>query len=103
VTFQVVCFAWIFFRSDSFADAWDLIQRLFSAWGEPSPLVTWGVLAAIAVGICSQYVPRQLPLQIMARFSRLPIPAQAGVLALGLLVIHTMGPEGVAPFIYFQF
>ena len=77
VTFQVVCFAWIFFRSDSFADAWDLIVRLFTAWGEPSPLVTGGVLAAIAVGIGSQYLPRRLPLVIMARFSRLPIPAQA--------------------------
>ena len=25
------------------------------------------------------------------------------VLSLALLVIHAMGPEGVAPFIYFQF
>src|SRR5206468_13131932 len=33
VTFQVVCFAWIFFRADSFADAWSLIHRLFTAWG----------------------------------------------------------------------
>jgi hypothetical protein len=103
VTFQVVCFAWIFFRSDSFADAWDVIHRLFSAWGDPSPLVTGGVLAAIAVGLGSQYLPRRLPLQVMARFSRLPIPAQAAVLSLALLVIHAMGPEGVAPFIYFQF
>ena len=103
VTFQVVCFAWIFFRSDSFADAWDLIVRLLTAWGEPSPLVTAGVLAAIAVGIGSQYLPRRLPLAIMARFSRLPIPAQAAVLSLALLVTHAMGPEGVAPFIYFQF
>jgi D-alanyl-lipoteichoic acid acyltransferase DltB (MBOAT superfamily) len=103
VTFQVVCFAWIFFRADSFADAWSLIHRLFTAWGASSPLVTWGVLAAIAVGIGSQYLPRRLPLAIMARFSRLPIPAQASVLALGLLVIHVMGPEGVAPFIYFRF
>ena len=70
---------------------------------EPSPLVTWGVAAAIAVGIGSQYLPRRLPLQVMARFSRLPIPAQAVVLSLALLVIHAMGPEGVAPFIYFQF
>jgi alginate O-acetyltransferase complex protein AlgI len=103
ITFQVVCFAWIFFRSDSFAAAWDLIVRLFTAWGEPSPLVTGGVLAAIAVGIGSQYLPRRLPLAIMARFSRLPIPAQAVVLSLALLVVHAMGPEGVAPFIYFRF
>jgi len=102
-TFQVVCFAWIFFRSDSFADAWDLIERLFTAWGEPSPLATGGVLTAIAVGVGSQYLPHRLPLVIMARFSRLPVPAQAAVLSLALLVTHAMGPEGVAPFIYFQF
>jgi hypothetical protein len=39
----------------------------------------------------------------MARFSRLPVPAQAFVLSLGLLLTHAMGPEGVAPFIYFRF
>jgi alginate O-acetyltransferase complex protein AlgI len=103
VTFQVVCFAWIFFRADSFDDAWALIERLFTAWGEPSPLVTGGVVAAIAVGIGSQYLPRRLPLVLMARFSRLPIPAQATILSIALLVTHAMGPEGVAPFIYFQF
>jgi D-alanyl-lipoteichoic acid acyltransferase DltB (MBOAT superfamily) len=84
VTFQVVCFAWIFFRSDSFSDAWEL-------------------LVAIAVGIGSQYLPSRFPLRVMAWFSRLPVPAQAIVLALALLVTHAMGPEGVAPFIYFQF
>jgi len=103
VTFQVVCFAWIFFRSDSFADAWDLIVRLFTAWGEPSPLVTGGVLAAIAVGIGSQYLPSRFPLRVLAWFSRLPVPAQAVLLGVALLVTHAMGPEGVAPFIYFRF
>jgi D-alanyl-lipoteichoic acid acyltransferase DltB (MBOAT superfamily) len=102
-TFQVVCFAWIFFRSDSFADAWDVLVRLVTAWGEPSPLVTVGVLAAIAVGIGSQYLPSRFPLGLMAWFSRLPVPAQAAVLGVALLVTHAMGPEGVAPFIYFQF
>jgi D-alanyl-lipoteichoic acid acyltransferase DltB (MBOAT superfamily) len=103
VTFQVVCFAWIFFRADSFAGARDVIVRLFTAWGEPSPLVTGGVLAAIAAGIGSQYLPPRVPLAIMARFSRLGVPAQAFVLSLALLVTSSMGPEGVAPFIYFRF
>ena len=102
-TFQVVCFAWIFFRADSFSDARDVVVQLFTAWGEPSPLVTTGVLAAIAVGIGSQYLPHRFPLVVTARFSRLPVPAQAAVLSLALLVTHAMGPEGVAPFIYFQF
>ena len=103
VTFQVVCFAWIFFRSDSFATAREVIVRLFTAWGEASPLVTLGVVAAIAAGIGSQYLPPRIPLAIMARFSRLHVAAQAVVLALALLVTNSMGPEGVAPFIYFRF
>ena len=102
-TFQVVCFAWIFFRASSFEDAWSMITRLFTAWGEPSPLVTTGVVAAIVVGIGSQYLPSRIPLGIMAWFSRLPVPAQAVVLSVALLVTHAMGPEGVAPFIYFRF
>jgi hypothetical protein len=39
----------------------------------------------------------------MEGFSRLPVVAQAAVLALGLMVTSVMGPEGVAPFIYFRF
>jgi hypothetical protein len=36
-------------------------------------------------------------------FSRLaPVP-QGAVLALALFAIDALGPEGVAPFIYFQF
>ena len=104
LTFHVVCFAWIFFRADSFARAWQVIERLFTAWGQPSPLVTTSVVLAIAVGIGGQYRP--------ARRARRParrLPAAAGRRAGGmprpssLLVINTLGPEGVAPFIYFRF
>jgi alginate O-acetyltransferase complex protein AlgI len=103
VTFQLVCLAWIFFRADSFHTAIDLITGLFTQWGQPSPLVTFPVLLAIAVGIGSQYLPARIPRELMERFSRLPVVAQAGVLALGLMVTSVMGPEGVAPFIYFRF
>jgi D-alanyl-lipoteichoic acid acyltransferase DltB (MBOAT superfamily) len=103
LTFHFVCFAWIFFRSDSFGAAWDMIEGLFTNWGEASPLVTSGVLLAIAVGIGSQYLPARLPRLVMARFSRLPVLGQATVLALTLMLVSVLGPEGVAPFIYFQF
>jgi alginate O-acetyltransferase complex protein AlgI len=102
-TFQFVCFAWIFFRADSFGTAWEMITGLFTGWGEASPLVTTGVVLAIAVGIGAQYLPAGVPRAIMARFARLPLAGQAAVLAFCLLAIQTMGPEGVAPFIYFQF
>ncbi len=73
LTFNFVCFAWIFFRARRFADAWTLITGLFTGWGEASPLVTGGVLLAIAVGIGSQYLPPRVPALLMARFSRLPV------------------------------
>jgi hypothetical protein len=103
LTFHFVCFAWIFFRSDSFATAWEMLTGLVTRWGEPSPLVTGGVLLAIAVGIGSQYLPARWPRLVMARFSRLPAAAQALVLAGALMLTSALGPEGVAPFIYFRF
>ena len=56
LTFHVVCFAWIFFRADSFSRAGDVLARLFSAWGQSSPLVTTSVVLAIVVGIVGQYI-----------------------------------------------
>jgi D-alanyl-lipoteichoic acid acyltransferase DltB (MBOAT superfamily) len=103
LTFHVVCLAWIFFRSDSFSSAWEMIEGLFTQWGQPSSLVTTGVLAAIAVGIGSQYLPARVPREVMAHFSRLNVVGQAAVLAVALMLTHAMGPEGVAPFIYFRF
>jgi alginate O-acetyltransferase complex protein AlgI len=103
ITFHVVCLAWIFFRADSFATAREMLTGLVTGWGEPSPLVTGGVPLAIFVGIGSQYLPTRFPLAVMARYSRLPAVGQIVILAIALMLTHAMGPEGVAPFIYFQF
>jgi len=103
VTFQVVCIAWVFFRADTFQTAWDMLTGLFTGWGSPSPLVTSGVLLAIVVGIGSQYLPARFPYAVMERFGRLPVAGQALVLAFALTLTNAMGPEGVAPFIYFKF
>jgi D-alanyl-lipoteichoic acid acyltransferase DltB (MBOAT superfamily) len=103
VTFHVVCFAWIFFRADSFGRARDVIERLFTAWGSPSPLVTTSVLLAIAVGIGGQYVRPEALGRVFGTFQRLPVAAQAACAAVALMAIDTLGPEGVAPFIYFRF
>jgi alginate O-acetyltransferase complex protein AlgI len=103
VTFHVVCFAWIFFRADSFSRAGQMLERLFTAWGRPSPLVTTSVVLAIVVGIAGQYLsPSALGL-VLRGFQRLPVLAQAASFAIVLMVINTLGPVGVAPFIYFRF
>ena len=81
-----------------------VIHRLFTAWGESSPLVTGGVLAAIAVGIGVAVPPAPAPARAHGPLLAAPDPRAGDASSrLGLLVIHAMGPEGVAPFIYFRF
>jgi D-alanyl-lipoteichoic acid acyltransferase DltB (MBOAT superfamily) len=103
LTFHVVCFAWVFFRADSFGRAGDVLTRLFTAWGGPSPLVTTSVVLAILVGILGQYLRPGAIGAALAGFRRLPVLAQATSFAVALTLINTLGPEGVAPFIYFRF
>ncbi|MCW2965610.1 MAG: putative poly(beta-D-mannuronate) O-acetylase [Actinomycetia bacterium] len=103
LTFHVVCFGWIFFRADSFGRAGDVIARLFTAWGQTSPLVTTSVVLAILVGILGQYIRPGAVGAALRGFQRLPVPAQATCFAVALATINTLGPEGVALFIYFRF
>ena len=105
VTFNLVCFAWIFFRSESIANAFDILGRLLDPnhWFDASPLITVGVLLAIAAGLIEQYIPRAAWGRAMARFSYMAPALQGLVLGAALLVTNTLGPAGVAPFIYFRF
>ena len=105
VTFHIVCLAWVYFRAESLSAAGGVLGRLVnpSHWFDPAPLVTLGVLLAIAVGLLEQYIPKDAMGRAMARFSRLAPVAQGAVLGVALLVTNTMGPAGVAPFIYFRF
>jgi D-alanyl-lipoteichoic acid acyltransferase DltB (MBOAT superfamily) len=103
ITFHVVCLAWIFFRADSFSTARDVIVRLFDAWGQSSPLVTTSVVLAILVGVVGQYFRPTAVTSLLVGFRRLPVLAQAACVAVALTLINTLGPTGVAPFIYFRF
>ena len=103
ITFNVVCLAWIFFRADSLSTAGAVITGLFTQWGQGAPLVTAGVLVTIAAGLAWQYVPARIPELVAVRFSRLGFALQGAVLAVCLALVAAMGPEGVAPFIYFRF
>jgi D-alanyl-lipoteichoic acid acyltransferase DltB (MBOAT superfamily) len=105
ITFHIVCFAWVFFRAESFANAGQVLNRLIDPthWFDAAPLITVGVLLAIAVGLAEQYIPRAAMARAMARFSHLAPVAQGVALGLALLLTNTMGPRGVAPFIYFRF
>jgi alginate O-acetyltransferase complex protein AlgI len=103
LTFHIVCFAWVFFRAETFHVAWVILTRLFVGWGDSTPLITGGVVLAIAFGIAMQYIPSNAIDRAQIMFSRLS-PVQMGiVMAVALVFIDALGPQGVAPFIYFAF
>jgi D-alanyl-lipoteichoic acid acyltransferase DltB (MBOAT superfamily) len=101
ITLNLVIFAWIFFRADSMSTAFQILGRL-TDWG-PAPAVTPAILLAIAVGIGAQYVPRDFVVRLQAGFSRWAPAVQGLALAVALVVIDSLGSQGVAAFIYFQF
>jgi alginate O-acetyltransferase complex protein AlgI len=101
-TFHLVCLGWMFFRADSLGTAFHLLGRLVTAWG-PAPAVTPLLVLVIALAIAAQYVPRDALATVQDRFSQLT-PLRQGALLGGILFLVTaMGPQGVAPFIYFRF
>ncbi|MGH9028397.1 MAG: MBOAT family O-acyltransferase [Acidimicrobiales bacterium] len=101
-TFQIVCLGWVFFRAQSMGTAATMLRRLVTGWG-PSPLFRWQVVAAVAFGVAIQYLPANFGSAVQGAFRRLNAIAQGAVLGLVLLVITTLGPAGVAPFIYYRF
>jgi len=103
ITFHIVCLGWVFFRADSLGSAFDVLARLVTGWAQPAALVSLLLIAVIAGTIGLQWLPRVTSTQAQLVFSRMGPAVQGVVLALALFVITTLGPQGVAPFIYFQF
>ena len=102
ITLNFVVFAWIFFRATSFSNAFAVIGRVFSGWGEAGA-VSAGSVALIVGMIAIQQLRGQFGERMMAAFSRFHWAAQGAALGVALLFIGALSPAGVAPFIYFQF
>jgi alginate O-acetyltransferase complex protein AlgI len=103
LTFQLVCLAWVFFRAQDLDQAFEMLGQLVGGLGEMSPLVTPLLLAVIGLAILSQFVPESFVIRVQDQVSRVHFVWQGIGLAVGITIIDTLGPEGVAPFIYFQF
>lgn len=101
-TFHFVCFAWIFFRAESFAKALSILRQL----GEGSlhaANLTPLLMLAMGVGIGAQWLPERWYERVRDAFVRLPAPAQAAVLAATALALREAMSAKPVPFIYFQF
>jgi alginate O-acetyltransferase complex protein AlgI len=101
-TFHLVVAAFIFFRAESLDYALLYFESLFTS-DLPTMLTTPFVLGLVAFGIGIHFLPKDSVERTGGALSRMPATAQGALAALVLVAISAMGPEGVAPFIYFQF
>ena len=102
-TFHFVCIGWVFFRADSISTAFSILWRALTAWSGGLGVVSWLLVGTIAATLAIQYLPRPPLYAAAAALSRVPVWAQGVGFAAWLLLIDVLGPEGVAPFLYFQF
>ncbi|MGI9018958.1 MAG: MBOAT family O-acyltransferase [Euzebya sp.] len=107
ITFHVVCLAWVFFRAETFSVAMTMLGRLLTGWTTAPALdpgvPMWWLPLAIVGSLLVQLMPGDVGDRVMALFSRRGVVFQGVALAAFLVVVETLGPVGVAPFIYFQF
>jgi len=95
--FVFVMLAWVFFRAESFGDAWLILGRIASfAVGDPAcPVLALGLIAAVwAYQLAHE--SRLRPLLALA-------PVRIGLVVAMVVYLAVFGSSGTQPFIYFQF
>ena len=102
LVFHLVCIAWVFFRADSL-DTAILYLRTFLQFDPGVTQASPFTVSLIALGLAIQFTPPNWPIRIARRLAATPNWALAAAAALLIVGIDAMGPDGVAPFIYFQF
>lgn len=107
ITFNIVTFAWIFFRSgagdtEGFATAMEALKA-FSRISTPAKLFSPMVLLFLLAGFLTQLLDGDGAEKIAAKLRRANPVLQGLAGAAILSAILGLGPAGVAPFIYFQF
>ncbi len=100
--FHFVVLAFIFFRAESIGYAWEYLEFMVTG-SEPMWLATPFVIGLVVLGLGIQFIRHDAPEAVSRGLSRMPVVVQGLIAGLGVVAIGAMGPDGVAPFIYFQF
>ena len=102
VTFHLVCFTWIFFRAADFSHAWSFISGLAKVDTAPT-LATPFNLTLLALAMSLHFLPANWVARLEAATIGLPLVAWGALAGALIVAIDSLGPSGMAPFIYFQF
>ena len=103
LVFHFVCLAWIFFRAEDFSVAWLYLCGLGSGWTAGLQQAQPFTVALILLGLAGQFTSPAFLERSAEALGRLPSWAQGSLAGIVAAAINAIGPEGIAPFIYFQF
>jgi D-alanyl-lipoteichoic acid acyltransferase DltB (MBOAT superfamily) len=101
-TFNFVTFLWVLFRAESMSRASEIYLSLvdFTRPGQGSPLLGWLIVGLTLFG---QKMGGQIK-DFFTKFqNRLSLPLLSLWCAFWVIIILRLGPEGILPFIYFQY
>jgi hypothetical protein len=102
LTFQLVCFAWIFFRAPTLAHALLVIERI-GRHTLGAPNLSPRLLGVLAIGFLIHLIPRDWDARVRGWFVAMPAPAMGVVLALAAYGLHVAAGAKAEPFVYGQF
>lgn len=101
MTFTTVSLLWIFFRAESWEQALRMLDGLYNV--QQGAGFSAGVLVVMAIGLFLQFGGNLFYRIFTAIQTRLPWFLQSAVAAVLAALILNLGPEGMLPFIYFNF
>jgi D-alanyl-lipoteichoic acid acyltransferase DltB (MBOAT superfamily) len=103
LVFHFVCLGWIFFRAEDFEIARLYLAGFAAGWGSGPQQAGPFMLTLIAIGMAGQFVSAEWFDRAAEPLGRLPGWGLGAAAGIAVAAINALGPEGVAPFIYFRF
>jgi len=107
ITFNFICFCWIFFRAHDFATSWLILNRIFTAF---NGCIFWQwlteyriVAILIGAGFAFHWMPDSYELGFEKLLRKTPIVVQSLLLAVVIWILFQARSADIQPFLYFQF
>ncbi len=107
ITFHFVCFAWIFFRNNTFAASGIMLHQILTDF-HPELLINVlssyrYVLGLMLFGYVSHYLPDAWQTRIIVHLSKANLITYSFILVCVIYLIIQIKSSEIQPFIYFQF
>lgn len=107
ITFQVVCLAWIFFRSSSIDKAMEMLNQIWSRFGSESIILSVtsqsNIYGLITVGFAIHWLPLSFKENYRGAFIKSSLVYKVMATLIIVFVLFQVKATEIQPFIYFRF